>query len=431
MRLKAKSLAWYFLVLCSLIFFVKGLHDETRAVHSIDFEPVYAGSRCLVKGCNPYDGPQLRAEYLRAGGTVRADGRQLETGSANYPPSALFLILPLGMLSWGPAHIAWLFAIGVCMIVATLLIARLCVGAGAPVALAGLGIFLAGDTWLLLLAQPAGVAIGICAVGVGFLLDRRWPIPGVVCFALSLAIKPQLGAFLWLYFVVEPTYRRRAIEIFGTTLALCLPGVVWVSVMPASRHWFRQLTHVISAVAHDTNTSLDTHAIHFVHMQPLLSLYSNRSSLNDTAVWSVVLLLLLACLAKAWRVAPSRSKDLCALAAISSLSLLPVYHRDHDTRLLIVAFPAIALLLGSQRLLGWLALMLATLLGVVTSPFYISRIDRWQVAQGADWSRAQTVVFMRPSPILVLMLSVTFVWALLRVTKTAPKDHAVKATADA
>ena len=52
--------------LSALYFLASGIHG---AIHqSWDFVPVYSGARCMLHGCNPYNTPQLRAEFLRAGG---------------------------------------------------------------------------------------------------------------------------------------------------------------------------------------------------------------------------------------------------------------------------------------------------------------------------------------------------------------------------
>ena len=40
---------------------------------------------------------------------------------------------------------------------------------------------------------------------------------------------------------------------------------------------------------------------------------------------------------------PSRERDLFAIASISCISLLPIYHHDYDTRLLLLLTPAFAL----------------------------------------------------------------------------------------
>ena len=354
---------------------------------------------------------------------MNGDGNQFTTNSSNYPPSALFLVLPWAVMPWGLGHVAWLATIGACMIAATFFAARLC--GYAPLVLAGLGAFLMGGTSILMSAQPAGVAIGLCVIAVCCLLEKRWPMVAIVCFAISLALKPQIGAFLWLYFLAEPSYRRRAFKILGTTAAICVPAVAWVSLMPASRHWLTHETHVVTLIAHKTNVTVNYEAIHFVHLQPLLLLFSDRTLLNNGLTWGLVLLMLSACLGIAYYGAELRNKDINAIAAIACMSLLPVYHRDHDVRLLIVVFPAIACLIRSRRLLGFTTLSVVTLLGIVTSAAYTSRMKQLQIATGASWGSARTALLTRTAPLLEVTLSVIFVLASLRPAGEVQRLHAV------
>jgi hypothetical protein len=61
------SLGLVLLSICSVLFIVRGYISETHTLHSRDFKPVYAASRCLLAGCNPYDIAATKQEYLGAG----------------------------------------------------------------------------------------------------------------------------------------------------------------------------------------------------------------------------------------------------------------------------------------------------------------------------------------------------------------------------
>src|SRR6202008_3124256 len=67
------------------------------------------------------------------------------------------------------------------------------------------------------------------------------------------------------------------------------------------------------------------------------------------AVWVTVTL----------RSRPSLAKTYFALASIAVLSLLPVYHRQYDAKVIILAIPALAILWGERGSTRWIALLVS------------------------------------------------------------------------
>jgi hypothetical protein len=47
------------------------------------------------------------------------------------------------------------------------------------------------------------------------------------------------------------------------------------------------------------------------------------------------------------RMQPGREKDYFALASVACITLMPTYHLDHDTRILLLSFPALAYTLAA------------------------------------------------------------------------------------
>lgn len=434
-RLRGLSL---FLVFAGCVLFaVRGYRDQQTTLQSFDFKPVYSGARCLLDGCDPYDSAAIEREFLAHGGPAD-DLRPFRPFNANYPPSALALVAPFALLPFGPAHLLWLGLSACIFSVAALLIGEFCfellaVGGGPGVVLVAVALLLAGfvatSTMLLMLAQPAGVALGLLGIGVWCLLRGRFAVVGVVAFALSLTLKPHLGALLWLFFLIarkasvatgqtaEPAlrYRRRALEIGVLAVAFSLPGVVWASVQPASSQWPAELRRNLAGIAAHGNASdpgpANDEAHDITNLQAVFSVlrdeprFYNELSLAISGalflLWAVALV----------RAEPSWRRDLLGLAAAAGLTLLPLYHRQYDTRLLLLTFPALGYLLASRGGLRWVALALTAVGTVVTThnfPHWMARLH-----PGATGKMA-TLLCFRAMPLFLLVLTSFYLVCLLR-----------------
>jgi hypothetical protein len=66
----------------------------------------------------------------------------------------------------------------------------------------------------------------------------------------------------------------------------------------------------------------------------------------------VFLALAVAWLSLVLRVTPNLESHLLALASLAILTLLPVYHRFYDTRLLLLTVPAVVLIFKKHRVFG-------------------------------------------------------------------------------
>jgi hypothetical protein len=107
-----------------------------------------------------------------------------------------------------------------------------------------------------------------------------------------------------------------------------------------------------------------------------------------------------------------------ALASIAPLSLLPVYHRQYDAKLLLLAVPACALLWSRRGILGWLSL------GVTSAAFIVSG-DLFEVALfgivdhshphvAGHYSRLLSAVLDWPIPLTLLTMGVFYLYVYAR-----------------
>jgi hypothetical protein len=109
-----------------------------------------------------------------------------------------------------------------------------------------------------------------------------------------------------------------------------------------------------------------------------------------------------------------------AFASIAALSMLPVYHRLHDTRLLLLVFPAFARVWSRGGLIARLALLFTGTGAVITGAIPVQQlaIHSAHLRDAASGLSGQvlTLVFTRPVPLILLILGIFYLWVYLRHT---------------
>jgi hypothetical protein len=400
-------------------------HD---GLFGIDFRSVYSSSRCMIDNCNPYDPGQTMAEFLRQGGMGWEAGSPAKnTGPfvpyyAGYPPTTLFYLMPLALLHWRAAWFLF-WGIGFTMYgAAVYLFAKSAsrysvLGISIP-----LGLFVLMEEYILRLAQPALWAVSLCCIGLWCLLERRHTKLGIFCLALSITLKPHLGVPIILYFLLaNKDLRKDAFRVIATTVALCLPALVWAAAHTGTRHWLRDYSANIkgmSSVGHLSYPGASDHwAFAMTHLQTITGLYRDEPSFFNHTAWAVSAVLFLAWLYPVMRLKPGREKDLVCIAAIACFSMLPMYHRAYDTRLLLVAFPAFALLLRKSRLWAVASIACSLLLAICSPGFYgdpfSGVLHPSDPDQLGSWSHhLYGIPFQRPAAASCFVVTVFFLTAL-------------------
>jgi len=354
----------YFLLIGCAVFalLTVALENATLAPFS-DFKTLYYPSRCLIQHHDPYMESEVLRVYLAEGGNLPSDTagtRQIATQNV-YPPTTLFLSAPFAMLPWGPAHLLWIMLSAGSLIFASYLIWDL--GADyAPVFSAVLaGFILANSGILIVTGNAAGIAISLCVVGVWCFLRQRFVLAGVLCLAISLAAKPHDAGLVWLYFLLAGgAYRRRALQTLLVTIAIGLPGVLWVC--QVAPHWMQEMHSNI--LAYSAQGGINDPRLASMGPEGVIDLQSVVSFFrDDPRIYNAVSFLICAPLLLVWvfvtvRFRPSVKRASLALAAIAALTLLPVYHRQIDAKLLLLTVPACAMLWAERGRIGRFATVL-------------------------------------------------------------------------
>jgi hypothetical protein len=420
---KARRDGLYFFLLGGLMFVLLGVAMEKNSdVPMQDFRVVYYPARCLIQHCDPYN----ESEVLRV---YRAEEVYRSSDTANmlqyvsryiYLPSLFSFTVPFAMLPWQPAYMLWMALTMGSLILASFLIWS--VGADHSPVVSGIliGFLLANSEVLIILCNSAGIAVSLCVVGVWCFLRERFVPVGILCFAMSLAIKPQDAGLVWLYFLLAGgVFRKRALQTVLATVALSLPGLLLV--WHASPHWIQEwhanlskfsahggLTDPGPASANGYGLSMLT------NLQTIFSFFRDDSRFYNFATYIVCAPLLLVWAFVALRSRPSPTRAWLAVAAITALSALPVYHRLNDAKLLLLTVPACALLWSEGGLVRWLALV------VNSAGFVLTGDIPWTIALGLIRNlHLSTVGFsgqvlraalVLPTPLILLVMGIFYLW---------------------
>lgn len=358
------------LLLGCLVFLLLGFALESVVPGPMsDFKAVFYAARCIIHHQDPYANGEILRAYLADGGTFPTDPviahsvRRAILVCINLP-TGLFVIAPFALLPWASAHLLWLALMAASLLLAAFLMWSLAADLSPLPAGALVAFVLINSEVVMIIGNAAAIAIGLCIVAVWCFLKDRFVAAGVVCMALSLLLKPHDAGLVWLYFLLAGgAYRRRALLTLALVAILAVPAVLWVS--HVAPHWLPELNaNLAEASARgDLNdpgpTSLGAHTLGMiVSLQTVVSYFYDNPQVYNPVTYLICAPFLLAWAVFTLRAPATPQRAWLALASIAALSLLPVYHRQYDTKLLLLTVPACALLWSQGGKLKWAALFI-------------------------------------------------------------------------
>jgi hypothetical protein len=418
----------YLLLLGGIVFIFLGiLAENVNPASMVDFRALYYPARCLIQHCDPYnEGEVLRITHAE-GGEHPGDSakiRQIVTRYI-YLPTAFSFTVPFAVLPWEPAHLLWLVLIVGSLILASLLIWELSADFAPMLSGALIGLLLINSEVLVMISNAAGIAISLCAAAVWCFARRRFVPVGILCLAISLAVKPQDAGLVWLYFLLAGgVYRRMALQTLLATVALSLPAILWV--WHVAPHWMQEWHSNI--LAFSTHGGLSDpglasrgggHALGMmVNLQTAISAFWDDPQIYNPVSYLVCGALLLVWGVVTLRTPPTPRRLWLGLAAIAALSMLPVYHRQQDTKLLLLTVPACAMLWAEGGLIGWFALVVNAagfvLTGDVSRPILLAFIEHLQLATMGLPVRVLMAAQVFPTPLMLLAMGIFYLAIYLR-----------------
>ncbi len=251
---------------------------------------------------------------------------------------------------------------------------------------------LATSELLLILANPAGVAISFCVIAAWCFLRQRYVAAGVLLLALSLMLKPHDGGLVWLYFLLSGRpNRKRAWMTLAAIVVMSLPAVLWCSsIAPGWTQEFRQNMSSLSAHG-DVNdpgpASKGSHGITMItNLQAPLSLIRDDPHFYNPISYAVFGAILIVWMIKTLRTPFSQRMAWFALAPVSILPIIAIYHRVYDARIILLTLPACMMLWKKGGARAWIALALCTMgivsTGAVPWAIYLKLVHNLKIGSG-------------------------------------------------
>lgn len=390
-----------------------------------DFNAVFYGSRCLIHHSDPYQSDNVLREFRMDGGRFPSDPaiarpyQRAILSSINLPTS-LMLVAPFAWLPSGPAHLLWMILMTASLLAAAYLMWD--IGAAISPILAGAlaGFIIANSEALLINGNVSGLAIGLGLVALWCFIKDRFTGIGIFCLALGLAFKPHDIGLIWLYlFLAGGTLRRYAIQVLAIIFALGVLAVVWVSnVAPNWTMGFH--SNMLTNFAHgDLNdpgpASMGAHTLGMmVNLQTIVSIFRDNPNFYNPVTYLIIGPLILVWALVTLKSQLSTEKTWIALAAISALSLLPVYHRIYDAKILLLSIPACAMLAAKGGTTGRLAVCLNSLAILFTSDlvWVLFSLTLRHLHLAMPWLpfSVWNALIVFPAPTALLAMGIFYLW---------------------
>jgi hypothetical protein len=425
----------YLVLLGSAIFLLIGSALENAIpVTAADFRVVYYSARCLLEHRDPYNESDLKYTYRVDGGETANDTPTIRRTETQYIyfPSAFPITVPFAVFPFGLAHILWLAVTAGSLILSAFLMWD--VGASYAPVLSGalVGLLLANCELFLAVGNPGGIAIGLCVIAAWCFIRERCVPVGVVCMALSLMLKPQDSGLIWVYFFLAGgANRKRAIQTLLVIVGLSLPATLWLSHI--APNWTNELpTNLFANSAHGDLSdpgpaSSAGHGIGMmIDLQTVISVFRDDPKFYNPVAYFVAGSLILIWIIRTMRVQYSQRSAWFALAPIVALSMLPVYHRLYDAKVLLLAIPACAMLKAKGGAIAWSASLLNAAAILLTGGFpwaIFFRLLKYLPLPASPGARTILIVLqVFPVPLTLLAFGVFFLH-VYSVSGTEPNER--------
>lgn len=423
-RLKRQTDGLTFIFFSAIVFLAIGTALRYAAPIAMgDFKVVYYSARCLVQGGDPYRESDVLRIYEAEPSEDLSESplnRHVKTRYF-YPPTAFLLTVPIALCGFSAAKVLWTILLAGLVILAAILSweAGSDYAPGAAGFLAGL--VLVNSAWLYMVGNAAGIVVGLCVVAAWSFYREKYVWLGVLCLAVSLAVKPNDSGLIWLFLLMAGgRFRKRALQSLVVFTALSPPVVLWV--WHVSPHWFSELhanmdsffvpgTIVDPSAAGMTGRTMDS----LVQLQSVIGIYSSRPEMYNLITWAICGPLIAVGGIVTMIRKPTAHEIWLALAVAAPLSMLPTYHLQHDAKIIFLTIPACAMLWKRRNRLGRVCMVITSAAIIINGDiFTFVRIVLTRfiaVPHPGVLSGLATIVLTRPAALILLATAITYLWA--------------------
>ena len=418
---RARADGFYLMLIGAVIFLALSLIlSRTGKTPMHDFRTAYYSGLSLVVHRDPYNVSDVEKLYAKESPPPATPDRDRMVVTTNiYFPSAFPFTVALALAPENLSLTIWALGIMGSFLLSVFLIWKVCAD-GAPVVIGFLlGFCLANSGSLVYFSNPAGFVVSFAILAaLSFAYDKFVPA-GIACLAISLAFKPHDSGLVWLYFFLAGgLYRKRALQTLMVIATFSLPALWWV--IHISPHWLQEFSANLAAYSGPgaINDPRGPHgACLMTNLQTVTSFFWQDQKTYNLISYVVCAPLLLWWVYLAFRARASRKATWLALAPISALSVLPVYHRQYDAKLILLALPAFVLLWSRSERFRWPALVVTATAFFLNGDFpwvvLLRTVDHLHLATGPYW-QATTALLDFPVPLSLLAMGVFYLWVFDR-----------------
>jgi hypothetical protein len=330
-----RILLWILLFAAAAEFVVRGPGRFSQTNWN-DLSQNYTASKLWLQGQNPSKPENFVALWKREYGG-RLDPRDLRTHSAQ-PPGTFVIFAPIVAFSWPVARNIWLGVLLVAFVMTVWSLLRVAGFRGdTPRTLVFITSCLALAPFHTGLASGNAsiLVIGVCAMAICAASSRCDVLAGLL-FGVACSLKPQIGSFLVLYYLLHRRWRL-FVTALALTAALVLVAILWMRICGVA--WAHDYFHNINALVTENKiddfTSANPIRFMLINLQvPFYSFTGSGRSANILALSAGALLV------SVWTYLIARSRvrgsELLALGTIAVIGLMPIYHRLYDASLLAI-----------------------------------------------------------------------------------------------
>ena len=334
-----------------------------------------------------------------------------------YPPSAFAVGLLFAVIPFALAQTLWAAALAVLFMVAAWMVWELASDPSPILAGAVLCFCLGNSESIVLFGNPGSIAVSLVIIATWSFLRQRFVLFGILCLAVGLGIKPHDAFFPWLCFLLAGgAFRSAALKTLFLSLAVGLPITLYVFYV--APHWVTELQANLQSFFAPGSTN-DPAGFHgtcaITSIQTMTSYFWPDPRAYNFVAYSLCAPLIVGWGFITFRSRPTGNAAWFALATIAPLSMLPVYHRQYDAKLILLAVPALCLLWQRGGKTAWGALIVSGFAVVLNgdlpwSMFLMELNKNYQIPAG---SAAQSFNFLlnSPVPLSLLAMSGFYLWA--------------------
>ncbi|MBV8115065.1 MAG: hypothetical protein JO300_10010 [Silvibacterium sp.] len=210
-----------------------------------------------------------------------------------------------------------------------------------------------------------------------------------------------------------------------------LISVLLLHLNPAAMHWTSDLRENIarSVAPGAANDPRPAHrgGVDFANLQAITSIFFADPKMFNLAAYVIFLIALAVFIVATLKTDVNADSDrqihYAAIASLSAISLLPVYHRVYDARVLLLAIPAIVVVHQRQRLLGMILAVVAIfqVLSMYTQGLVLSFFENRGEMPHLLQNKLLFLLTMRQGAYAVLILAVLLLSSMFFIGRSTSR----------